>query len=199
MNLILKSFIIATFFIVVNSISYKLLVKNRTLMKTLFVFLLTMAETCVCTYIDVSLVYQNTVSLCGILSIMTISDIESMEVPEWTLIALPICSILNFGLLCIKTSAFLYGNIIVAAVAFISLSLLGKLYNDMLGGADIFMVASIALVFGLMHTLYMLIIGCAGSIIFMLIYSKIKKTKATGVPLPFLPGLTMGFLFAFFI
>lgn len=133
----------------------------------------------------------------GILSIMTISDIEKMEVPEWSLIALPACSVLNFTFLCIQSKELLYLNIVTAVAVYIALTLLGKLYNDMLGGADIIMAACVALNFGIMQTLYMFIIGCGLSIIYMLIYSKIKRTKAMGVPLPFLPGLTIGFLLAF--
>lgn len=196
-NVLLNSLISVLFFAVVNFVSFKILVKKKTLLKILFVVFLTLSEVGILAYAKTFLVYQNTMILCGILSVMTICDIENMEVPEWTLIALPLCSILNYLLLCNKLSNFLYGNIITAIVSFLLLTLIGKLYNNMLGGADIIMIASISLIFGLMHMLYMLIIGCVVSILFMLIYSKIKKSKATGVPLPFLPGLTIGFLFAF--
>ena len=137
--------------------------------------------------------------LVGVLSIMTISDIEKMEVPEWSLIVLPACAILNFTFLCIQSKELLYLNIITAAGIYLALKLLGKAYNNMLGGADIIMATCVALNFGIMQTLYMFIIGSGLSIVYMLIYSKIKKTKTTGVPLPFLPGLTVGFLLAFVI
>jgi len=192
----LDNLIIVLFFIAINFVSFKIFVKEKNLIKFLFIIFLTITEIFASVYVKTFLIYQNTTILFGILGIMAISDIENMEVPEWTLVTFAFYSILNFILLCIE-SKFLYKNIFVAAVTLILLLLLGKLYNNMLGGADIIMITSISLVFGLMHMLYMLIVGCIISLLFMIVYSKIKNSKITGVPLPFLPGLTIGFLFAF--
>lgn len=199
---LLTTTIVTVFFTVQNLIAYKYIIKEKTTIKFLFVIFLIITETVVTIYIKSFFVYQFILTIIGfliLLNVMTISDIEKMEVPEWTLVIFPMYSVCSYIFLCFRESRIIYENIITTIIAFLALAALGKLYNDMLGGADIVMVSSVALTFGLMHTLYMLIVGCIVSIVGMYVYSKIRKTKATGVPLPFLPGLTIGFISAFFI
>lgn len=199
---LLTTTIVTVFFTVQNLIAYKYIIKEKTTIKFLFVIFLIITETVVTIYIKSFFVYQFTLTIIGfliLLNVMTISDIEKMEVPEWTLVIFPMYSVCSYIFLCFRESRIIYENIITTIIAFLALAALGKLYNDMLGGADIVMVSSVALTFGLMHTLYMLIIGCMVSIVGMYFYSKIKNIKPTGVPLPFLPGLTIGFVLAFFL
>lgn len=191
--------IYAIFFLAINIISYKHFVKQKSFSLLISICLVAILEAATSLYIDTLWVYQYSFIFIGILSIMTISDLQNMEVPTWTLIALPASAIVSFVFLCLQSSSILWANIAIAIITWMLLTILALLFNDNLGGADIIMIFCVCLLFGGTHMLYMLIIGSLVSIIGMWVYSKIKKTQFTGTPLPFLPGLTLGFLIACFL
>lgn len=117
--------------------------------------------------------------------LLTIEDLEHMEVASWKLLILFILSIIS---LCNDFSVW---KIIAAVLFTLGLIILQFIYGGMLGTADIIYIACCTFILGPIKTVYATCIGCVLSILAVL--PTIKQNKET--PIPFLPGLCAGVLY----
>ena len=115
--------------------------------------------------------------------LLTVEDLQHMEVAFWKLAFLIVLAIVSLVL------DFSLWTIVAAVLFTIGLIILHFIYGGMLGAADIIYVACITCIIGAMPTVYAICIGCILSIISVLPALTQKKEQ----PIPFLPGLCAGF------
>lgn len=184
--LLYPSFGVAVLIILINTFSFEYFVAQNKKGKATYMGAVTVLELLACFKMGEScLLYLIPFS---ILMVMTASDLETMEVPTWTLLMLPGSSLVA---MLFAGGVDIPSRLITMVIAVAILVLVSYKYNWMLGGADIFMVGSFCLLFDYFLILILVILGCLMSIIYAILNMSLNKTSKDE-PFAFLPGLTAG-------
>ena len=120
-----------------------------------------------------------------ILLVMSLEDIEIMEIEDYLQIGAAACVLLRIGQPGFLRS--LLSGIAVAAGLLLVVLLFEKLLKrEAMGGADIKLVAVLGLHFGLLQTLYLLIVACVVGLLMAVVMK-----KGFGREFPFGPSLAI--------
>ena len=177
---------VAAIIILTNAFSFEYFVSQNKKSRAVFMAGITILELLACFKMGEAALYY--LIPFSILMIMTASDLETMEVPTWTLLMLPATCLAS---MIFSPQVDIAARLITMVIAVAILVLVSYKYNWMLGGADIFMVGSFCLLFDYFLILLLVILGSLLGLIYALLNMSLNKTSKDE-PFAFLPGLTAG-------